>query len=57
MLAVHPLGRLIDHDNPDTEDEELQPHDLHITSKPKSEPHIRALIVNNTAGRDIILRH
>jgi putative Mg2+ transporter-C (MgtC) family protein len=60
VLAVHmlgrPLGRLIDHDNPDTEDEELQPYDLHITSKPKSEPHIRALIVNNTAGTGIILR-
>ena len=60
VLAVHllgrPLGRLIDHDNPDTEDEDLQPYDFHITCKPKSEPHIRALLVNNTAGSDIILR-
>jgi len=60
VLAVHlvgrPLGRLIDHDNPDTEDEELQPYDLHITCRPKSEAHIRALIVSNTAGSDIILR-
>ena len=60
VLAVHllgrPLGRLIDHDNPDREDEELQPYDLHITCKPKSEPHIRALIVNNTAGSDVVLR-
>jgi putative Mg2+ transporter-C (MgtC) family protein len=50
------LGLLIDHDNPDTEDEELQPYDLHVTCKLKSEPHIRALLVNNTAGTDIILR-
>jgi putative Mg2+ transporter-C (MgtC) family protein len=60
VLAVHllgrPLGRLIDHDDPAGEDEDLQPYDLHITCKPKSEPHIRALIVNNTAGSDIILR-
>jgi len=60
VLAVHllgrPLGRLIDHDNPDTEDEELQPYDLHVTCKPKNEPHIRALIVSNTAGSGIILR-
>jgi putative Mg2+ transporter-C (MgtC) family protein len=60
VLAVHllgrPLGRLIDHDNPDTEDEELQPYDLHVTCKLKSEPHIRALLVNNTAGSDVILR-
>jgi len=60
VIAVHllgrPLGRLIDHDNPTGEDEDLQPYDLHLACKPKSEPHIRALIVNNTAGSDVILR-
>jgi putative Mg2+ transporter-C (MgtC) family protein len=60
VLAVHlagrPLGRLIDHDNPADEDEELQPYDLHITCKPKNEPAIRALIVHNTTGTDIVLR-
>jgi putative Mg2+ transporter-C (MgtC) family protein len=59
VLAVHvlgrPLGRLIDHDNP-AEEEDLQPYDLHITCKAKNEPHIRSLIVNNTAGTGIILR-
>lgn len=60
VLAVHvfgrPLGRLIDHDNPAEEEEDLQPYRLHITCKPKNEPHIRALIVQNTAGGDVILR-
>jgi putative Mg2+ transporter-C (MgtC) family protein len=60
VLAVHlagrPLGRLIDHDNPAEEDEDLQPYELHITCKPKNEPAIRALIVNTTAGTDLILR-
>jgi putative Mg2+ transporter-C (MgtC) family protein len=60
VLAVHllgrPLGRLIDHDNTEGDSEDLQPYDLHITCKPKSEPHIRALIVNDTAGTGIILR-
>ena len=60
VLAVHllgrPLGRLIDHDNPAGEDEDLQSYDLDITCKPKSEPHIRALMVNNTSGTDVVLR-
>jgi len=34
----------------------LQPYRLNITCKPKNEPHIRALIVNDTTGTDIILR-
>jgi len=60
VLAVHllgrPLGRLIDHDDPAGDEEDLQPYDLHITCKPKNEPAIRALIVNNTSGTGIILR-
>jgi putative Mg2+ transporter-C (MgtC) family protein len=60
VLAVHllgrPLGRLIDHDSLTEEDEDLRPCRLHITCKPKSEPHVRTLIVQNTAGNDIILR-
>jgi hypothetical protein len=55
-ILGRPLGRLIDHDNPAEEDEDLQPYQLHITCKPKNEPHIRALIVNNTTDTDIILR-
>ena len=60
VLAVHvlgrPLGRLIDHDHPAEEDEDLRPYRLHITCKPKSEAHIRALLVQNTGGGDIVLR-
>jgi putative Mg2+ transporter-C (MgtC) family protein len=60
VLAVHllgrPLGRLIDPDSLVEEDEDLRPYKLHITCKPKSEPHVRALIVQNTGGSDVILR-
>jgi putative Mg2+ transporter-C (MgtC) family protein len=60
VLAVHllgrPLGRLIDQDSLVGEDEDLRPYKLHITCKPKSEPHVRALIVQNTGTSDVILR-
>ena len=60
VLAVHllgrPLGRLIDHDNPAEEDEDLQPYRLHLDCRPKTEQHVRALIVQHTSGPDMILR-
>lgn len=60
VLAVHvlgrPLGRLIDHDNLTEEAEDVVPYQLHITFKPKSEPRIRALLVQDTGGSDVILR-
>jgi putative Mg2+ transporter-C (MgtC) family protein len=60
VLAVHllgrPLGRLIDPDSLVEEDEDLRPYRLHITCKSKSEPHVRALIVQNTGGSEVILR-
>jgi putative Mg2+ transporter-C (MgtC) family protein len=60
VLAVHvlgrPLGRLIDHDSLAEEDEALRPYKLHVTCKPKSEAHVRALIVQNTGTSDVILR-
>lgn len=60
VLAVHllgrPLGRLIDRDNPSEEDEDFQPYQLHLTCRPKSEQHVRALIVQHTSGNDVILR-
>lgn len=59
VLAVHlfgrPLGRLIDHDAA-SEEEDLRPYQLHLTCKAKTETHIRALLVQQTAGGDIILR-
>jgi putative Mg2+ transporter-C (MgtC) family protein len=60
VLAVHvlgrPLGRLIDRDEPTEEDGDLRPYRLHITCRSKNEPHIRALIVQNTGTGDVILR-
>jgi putative Mg2+ transporter-C (MgtC) family protein len=59
VLLVHvlgrPLGRLIDHDAPE-EDEDLRPYRLHLTCKAKTQAHIRALLVQHTTGGDIILR-
>jgi putative Mg2+ transporter-C (MgtC) family protein len=59
VLATHllgrPLGRLIDHDTPD-EEEDLQPYRLHLACRPKTEQHIRALVVQHTSGNDVILR-
>jgi putative Mg2+ transporter-C (MgtC) family protein len=59
VLAVHvlgrPLGRLIDHDA-EGEQEDLRPYRLHLTCKAKTEAHIRALLVQQTTGGDIILR-
>ena len=60
VLATHllgrPLGRLTDRDSLVEEDEDLRPYRLDITCKPKSEPHVRALIVQNTGGSEVILR-
>jgi putative Mg2+ transporter-C (MgtC) family protein len=55
VLATHLLGRLIDHDTPD-EEEDLQPYRLHLACRPKTEQHIRALVVQHTSGNDVILR-
>ncbi|WP_194893046.1 MgtC/SapB family protein [Catenulispora pinisilvae] len=60
VLLVHlfgrPAGRLFDRDNPAEEDEDLQPYRLHLTCRPKSESHIRALLVADTTGGDVYLR-
>jgi len=59
VLAVHllgrPLGRLIDHDDPAGEQEDLLPYSLHIACKPKSEPRLRALLVQHTASSAVTL--
>jgi putative Mg2+ transporter-C (MgtC) family protein len=59
VLAVHllgrPLGQLIDHDNPAAEEEDLRPYELHITCKPKSEPRIRALLVQDASKSEVVL--
>ena len=59
VLAVHlfgrPLGQLIDRDNSAAEEEDLRPYVLDITCKPKSEPHIRALLVQDTTKSEVVL--
>ena len=60
VVAIHllgrPLGRLIDHDNPDDEDEGLEPYQVQVICRPKSAKYARAQIVQHTRSNDIILR-
>jgi putative Mg2+ transporter-C (MgtC) family protein len=60
VVAVHllgrPLGRLIDHDNSDEEDEGLQPYQVQVICRPKSAKYARAQIVQHASGNDITLR-
>jgi putative Mg2+ transporter-C (MgtC) family protein len=59
VLAVHllgrPLGRLIDHDDPTAEEEDLLPYELHVICKPKAEPRLRALIVQDATSSEVTL--
>ena len=60
VVAIHlfgrPLGRLIDHDNTVEEDEGLQPYQVQVVCRRKSEKYARAQIVQHAAGNDITLR-
>ncbi|OBG44303.1 hypothetical protein A5672_09925 [Mycobacterium alsense] len=60
VIAIHlfgrPLGRLIDRDNTDDEDEGLQPYRVQVICRPKSAKYARAQIVQHTASNDITLR-
>ncbi|WP_230865721.1 MgtC/SapB family protein [Mycobacterium canetti] len=60
IVAVHllgrPLGRLIDRDNAAEEDEGLQPYQVRVICRPKSEKYVRAHIVQHTSSNDITLR-
>ncbi len=60
VVAVHllgrPLGRLIDHDNSDEEDEGLEPYQVQVICRPKSAKYARAQIVQHTSSNDITLR-
>ena len=53
-LLGRPLGRLIDRDNTE-HSESLSPYQLKLTCRTKTEPHIRALLVQYTNGEKIIL--
>ncbi|MHA7653128.1 MgtC/SapB family protein [Mycobacterium sp. ML4] len=55
-LLGRPLGRFIDHDNPDDEDEGLEPYQVQVVCRPKSAKYARAQIVQHTRSNDVILR-
>jgi putative Mg2+ transporter-C (MgtC) family protein len=55
-LFGRPLGRLIDHDNTDEEDEGLRPYLLQVVCRPKSEKYARAHIVQHASANEITLR-
>ncbi len=58
VVAVHllgrPLGRLIDHETPGT-DEDLHPYLLRLICRSRDEQHVRALLVQYTSGGEVIL--
>ena len=60
VIVIHlfgrPLGRVIDRDNADEEDEGLQPYLVQVVCRPKSEKYARTHIVQHAGGNDITLR-
>jgi putative Mg2+ transporter-C (MgtC) family protein len=55
-LLGRPLGRFIDRDDAVDEDEGNQPYQLQLICGPSSEKHVRAQIVQHTAGGEFGLR-
>jgi putative Mg2+ transporter-C (MgtC) family protein len=60
VIAIHvfgrPLGRMIDRDDTDDEDESLRPYLVQVTCRPKSETYARAQIIQYASSNDITLR-
>jgi putative Mg2+ transporter-C (MgtC) family protein len=60
VIAIHllgrPLGRMIDRDDADDEDESLRPYLVQVICRPKSETYARAQIVQHASSNDITLR-
>ncbi len=60
VIAIHlfmrPLGRLIDRDNADEEDEGAQPYLVQVVCRPKHEKYARAQIIQHAGSNDITLR-
>jgi putative Mg2+ transporter-C (MgtC) family protein len=60
VIAIHvlgrPLGRMIDRDNTDEEDEDLQPYLVQVICRAQSEKDARVQIVQHASGNDITLR-
>ncbi|HEU0192404.1 MAG TPA: MgtC/SapB family protein [Mycobacterium sp.] len=55
-LLLRPLGRLIDRDNHEEEDEGQSPYLVQVVCRPKSEKYARAQIVQHIASNDLVLR-
>ena len=60
VIGLHvfgrPLGRLIDRDNMDDEDESLQPYLVQVVCRPKHEKYARAQIIQHAGNNDLTLR-
>jgi putative Mg2+ transporter-C (MgtC) family protein len=60
VIAIHlfgrPLGRLIDRDDTDDEDESARPFLVQIICRPKTEKYARAQIVQHASSNDMTLR-
>jgi putative Mg2+ transporter-C (MgtC) family protein len=60
VIGIHligrPLGRLIDRDNTDDEDESSQPYLVQVVCRPKHEKFARAHIIQHAGSNDITLR-
>jgi putative Mg2+ transporter-C (MgtC) family protein len=60
VIGIHvvgrPLGRLIDRDNTDDEDESSQPYLVQVVCRPKHEKYARAQIIQHAGSNDITLR-
>jgi len=60
VIGLHvfgrPLGRLIDRDNTDDEDESLQPYLVQVVCRPKHEKYARAQIIQHAGNNDLTLR-
>ena len=60
VIAIHllgrPLGRMIDRDDADDEDESLRPYLVQVICRPKSETYARAQIVQYASSNDNTLR-
>jgi putative Mg2+ transporter-C (MgtC) family protein len=60
VIVIHlfgrPVGRLIDRDSSDDEDESLQPYLVQVVCRPKTEKYARAQIVQHLSSNDITLR-
>jgi putative Mg2+ transporter-C (MgtC) family protein len=56
VVSGRPLGRLLDQEATGEEDEDLRPYELKLRCATAIEDHIRALLVQQTSGGEVMLR-